>query len=172
MELLAGLSQVMEVSPNTSTDDLDRVVGALSQARDLVREEVQRVTAEQMEEIIDKLERGGTLTPEEQGYVRFWIIGDAESYTRVENHLQAWLQEFRTLQEAVRTHEGGVESVQDLLNLRAVLEDAVRVATNIRAFQEKKERVTRFENSIQSLDKEDAPFIIEILRRQLESEEV
>jgi hypothetical protein len=58
------------------------------------------------------------------------------------------------------------------LNLHAVLEDAVRVAAEIEGFLEKKERIARFEKTIQNLDQEDASFIVAILKGQLQSEEV
>jgi hypothetical protein len=172
MELPQGISRVMEVSEKSSADDLDRAGAALAAAKNQIREAIQDLTGPQMEAIIKKLENAEPLTQEEKDYVRSWIIGDAESYTRVENHLQAWLQEFRTLQSAVRDYEGREISVQDLLNLHAILEDAVRVAANIEAFLEKKERIERFEKSIQEIGREDAPFIVGILKGQLESEEM
>jgi len=172
MELPQGISRVMEISAQSSADDLDRVGANLDAAKNQVREIIQDLTGPQMEAIVKKLEKGEALAQEEKDYVRSWIIGDAESYTRVENHLQAWLQEFRALQSAVQGYEDREVSVQDLLNLHAILEDAVRVAADIEAFLEKKERIERFEKTIQSFDKEDASFIISILKGQLESEEV
>jgi glutaredoxin 2 len=162
----------MEVSEKSSADDLDRVGATLATAKNQIREAIQDLTGPQMEAIIKKLENGEPLTQEEKDYVRSWIIGDAESYTRVENHLQAWLQEFRALQSAVKGYEGKEVAVQNLSNLHAILEDAVRVAANIEDFLEKKERIERFERSIQNIDKEDASFIVSILRGQLQSEEV
>ena len=171
MELPQGISRVMEVSAQSSADDLDRLGAILTTAKNQVREIIQDLTGTQMEAIIKKLGEGEPLTPEEKDYVRSWIIGDAESYTRVENHLQTWLQEFNALKSAVQGYEGREVTVQDLLNLHAIVEDAVRVAANIEAFLEKKERVERFAQSIQNLDKADAPFIIGILKKQLESED-
>jgi len=48
----------------------------------------------------------------------------------------------------------------------------VRVAAEIEGFLEKKERIERFEKTIQNLDQEDVSFIIGILKGQLQSEEV
>jgi cell fate (sporulation/competence/biofilm development) regulator YlbF (YheA/YmcA/DUF963 family) len=172
MEPLQGISQVMEVSEKSSADDLNRAGAVLADAKNRAREAIQELTAEEMEAIIKKLGKGQPLTPEEKDYVRSWIIGDAEGYTRVENHLQAWLQEFKALQSAIKDYEDKEMSVQDLLNLHAVLEDAVRVAANIEEFLEKKERIERFERSMQNIDQEDAPFIVSILRGQLQSEDV
>ena len=172
MELPRGISQVMEVSAQSSADDLDRVGAALAAAKSQVREAIQDLTGPQMEAIIKKLEQGESLNPEEKDYVRSWIIGDAESYTRVENHLQAWLQEFKALKSAVESYEGQEVTVQNLSNLHAVLEDAVRVAANIEGFLEKKERIERFEASMQNFDKENTSFIVSILKGQLRSENV
>jgi len=172
MELPRGISRIMEVSDKSSADDLDRVGAALATARNQVREAIQDLTGAQMEAIVKKLEDGEPLAQEEKDYVRSWIIGDAESYTRLENRLQIWLQEFKDLQSAVRSYEGQEVTVQNLSNLHAVLEEAVRVAADIENFLEKKERIERFESGLQNLDKEDAPFILDILRRQLQSEEV
>src|SRR4030042_6565224 len=141
MELPQGISRIMEVSEKSSADDLDRAGAALATAKNQIREAIQDLTGPQMEAIIKKLENGEPLTQEEKDYVRSWIIGDAEGYTRVENHLQAWLQEFRALKNAVKTYEGQEVTVQNLVNLHAILEDAVRVAANIEGFLEKKERI-------------------------------
>jgi len=92
MELPQGMSRIMEVSNLSSAADLDGVGAALAVAKKQVRETLQNLTAAQMEGIIEKLENRKSLTPEEKDYVRSWIVGDAESYLRVENHLQAWLQ--------------------------------------------------------------------------------
>lgn len=172
MELPQGISRVMEVSTQSSADDLDRMGAVLTTAKNQIREMIQDLTGPQMEAIVKKLEKGAPLTQEEKDYVRSWIIGDAESYTRVENHLQTWLQEFKALQSAVISYEGKEVSVQDLLNLHAVLEDAVRVAANLEGFLEKKERMERFERTIQNIEQEDTQFIVGILRGQLQSEEV
>jgi hypothetical protein len=172
MELPRGMSRIMEVSEKSSADELDRVGATLATAKNQVREAIQDLTGPEMETTIIKLENGEPLTQEEKDYVRSWIIGDAESYTRVENHLQAWLQEFKALQSAVQSYEGKEVTVQNLLNLHAILEDAVRVAANIEGFLEKKERIERFERIIQNIDKEDTSFIVGILRGQLQSEEV
>lgn len=172
MEIPQGISRIMEVSDQSSADDLDRAGAALAAAMDQVREAIQDLTGPEMEAIIDKLEKGQPLNPEEKEFVRSWIIGDAESYTRVENHLQAWLREFKTLQSAVQSFEGREVNLQNLLNLHAVLEDAVRVAANIEDFLEKKERIRRFEGTIQNLEQEDTRYIVSILRGQLQSEDV
>ncbi|RJR42589.1 MAG: hypothetical protein C4567_06940 [Deltaproteobacteria bacterium] len=166
------MSRIMEVSTQSSSADLDRVGAALAAAKDQVREALQDLTGAAMEGIIEKLENRESLTPEEKDYVRSWIVGDAESYLRVENHLQAWLREFKALQSAVRSYEGQEVSAPNLLNLHAVLEDAVRVAAEIEGFLEKKERIERFEKTIQTIDQEGASFIIGILKGQLQSEEV
>ncbi|MBI4795312.1 MAG: hypothetical protein HY790_05660 [Deltaproteobacteria bacterium] len=172
MELPRGISQIMGVSDKSSADDLDRVGAALATAKNQVREAIQDLTGPEMEAIIKKLEEGEPLTQEEKDYVRSWIIGDAESYTRVENHLQTWLQEFRALQSAVQSYEGKEVTLQNLSNLHAILEDAVRVAADIEDFLEKKERIERFERSIQNIEQEDTQFIVDILKGQLQSEEV
>jgi hypothetical protein len=172
MEIPQGISLIMEVSEKSSADDLDRLGATLTAAKNQVREALQDLTGPQMEAIIKKLENRESLTQEEKDYVRSWIIGDAESYTRLENHLQAWLQEFQALKSAVQGCEGQEVTVEILLNLHAILEDAVRVAANIEEFLEKKERIERFEKTIQSLDTEDTSFIVSILKGQLRSEEV
>ena len=164
MELPRGISRIMEVSDKSSADDLDRVGAALATAKNQVREALQDLTGAQMEAIVKKLEKGAPLTQEEKDYVRSWIIGDAESYTRMGTRLQTWLQEFKALQSAVQSYEGQEVTVQNLSNLHAILEDAVRVAADIEDFLEKRERIERFEKSIQNIDKEDVSFIVSILR--------
>jgi hypothetical protein len=172
MELPRGISRVLELSGESRAADLDRVGAALAAAKNQVREALQDLTGPRMEAVIKKLEDQEPLSPEEKEYVRAWVVGDAQSYTRGEKRLQVWLQEFKALKTGVENCEGKELSVELLLNLHALLEDAVRVAAHIEDFLEKKERIERFERTIQSPAPEDARFILGILKEQLRSEEV
>jgi len=172
MEIPQGISRIMNISDKSSADDLDRVGATLATAKNQVREALQDLTGAEMEAIVKKLEKGEPLTQEEKDYVRAWIVGDAESYTRMENHLRAWLKEFKALQSAVQSYEGQEVTMPNLSNLHAILEEAVRVAADIENFLEHKERIERFERSIQNIDKENVSFIVDILKKQLQSEEV
>ena len=114
MQLLQGIYQSMKgISGDSSQDDLTRVSAGLVQAKDKVREELQASTAEDLTSIIKKLKKQELLTPEERNLVGFWIVGDAEGFTKMEEDFNEWQEEFRRLSGLLETY-AGQDPFQDL----------------------------------------------------------
>ena len=107
MQLLQGVSQSMKtVSGNSSADDLTRVSSELVQVKDRVREKLQAATAGDISKILEKLDNQELLTPAEKDLVGFWLVGDAEGFTKMEADFSDWQEEFRRLTGMIDSFAG------------------------------------------------------------------
>ena len=119
--------------------------------------------------IIGKLENNQPLNEAEKQTVKLWVVGDAEGYVKMENNFQDWLEEYRRLLDVIADWEGKTGSVQELVEVHGVLEDAIKVADAVAHFLEDRERVARFENAMSNLNAEDNKFIAGMLKSMLAS---
>jgi hypothetical protein len=173
MEFMGELAASMaKAASNGRTEDFDALSVVLTDARQEVRETLQRLTADSIMAVIAKLEENEPLTPEEKNFIRLWVVGDAESYAKAENNYQEWLQEFRRLADIIRGSVSTSESAENLLALSGILEDANRLAADLRHYLEEKDRVSRFNAAIENLTPEDGAVILSILRGMLTSPEM
>jgi hypothetical protein len=173
MQFLEGLSQKMtNAAAGNSAEDYSGISAKLVQSRDRARELLQDLTAQQIKPLIGKLENNQPLTLEEKDLIRLWVVGDAESYAKMEDDYQEWRQEFQRLSQVVAAQEGKKPSLPELLTTYGVLVDAVRVAADIQFFLENKERVQRFEKAVQNLEAADARLLADLLKAKLASEEM
>jgi hypothetical protein len=173
MDLLHNISLALnEAAASNNADAFANLATNLKQSKDQVREELQALTAEKIKAIIQKLEKNQSLNPDEKDYVKLWVVGDAEGYTKLEDSLKERQEEFRRLVEVIKDYEPKVLSLQDLVNLHGILEDAVKTATAVAHFLDDKERIARFEKAINNLDAADNNLIADILRGSLVSNDM
>ncbi len=173
MQLLQGVSQSMKgVSGDSSADDLTRVSSELVQVKDKVREKLQAATAGDISTILEKLDKQELLTPAERDLVGFWLVGDAEGFTKMEADFSDWQGEFRRLTDMVESYAGQDDSPQNLVEVHGVLEDAIRVAADIAFFLEEKDRVERFNAAINNLTPDDAKFLAEMIRSMITRDDI
>jgi hypothetical protein len=89
----------------------------------------------------------------------------------MENNFQDWLKEYQRLLDIIAGWEGKTGSIQELVEVHGLLEDAVKVADAVSHYLEDRERVTRFENAMRTLNAEDNKFIAGMLKSMLASPE-
>ena len=171
--LLQGIAQTMENARTNMLDAAFQQAGTvLNQNKNIIREEIQKTTSEDIKMIISKLSANKELTCEDLDMIELWIIGDAESYTRMENNIQDWLEEYKRLENIIKDYEGKECTISDLVKLHGIMEDAIRVCYDIAYFLENKQRIERFESSVRkatNLGKEAREFLISILSEKLGS---
>ncbi|MGA1864950.1 MAG: hypothetical protein ACMUHX_07805 [bacterium] len=171
--LLQGIAQIMENARKNMQDITFQQAGTvLNENKNIIREEIQKETSEEIKRIISKISSDNELTSQDLDMIELWIIGDAESYTRMENNIQDWLEEYKRLENIIRNYEGRECNVGDLVKLHGIMEDAIRVSYDIAYFLENKQRIERFESSVKnatSLDEEAREFLIGILSEKLGS---
>ena len=134
-----------------------------------IRQAIEQATAEAVAAIIGKLENNQPLNEAEKQTVKLWVVGDAEGYVKMENNFQDWLKEYRRLLDIIAAWEGKTGSVQELVEVHGVLEDAIKVADAVAHYLEDRERVARFETAMSNLNAEDNKFIAGMLKSMLAS---
>lgn len=170
MSLIKDLSKTMQDAQEImSSEAFIRLGGILTDNKSAVREKIQADTSGVITTIIGKLEAEKALSSEDLKTLRLWIIGDAESYTRMENNFSDWLKEFKRLASVLKDYEGKEPSPDDLVKLHGILEDAARVAYDISNFLEKKQRIAKFEQATQNPASLDSETLSRVLKAKLAS---
>jgi hypothetical protein len=170
MEYLKGMSQAMkQAQADNSSESYGYVATQLVQSKNDIRQAIELATADAIAAIIGKLESNQPLTDAEKQTVKLWVVGDAEGYVKMENSFQDWLTEYRRLMDDLADWEGKTGSVQELVEVHGVLEDAIKVADAVAHFLEDRERVARCETALSNLNAEDNKFIAGMLKSMLDS---
>lgn len=143
---------------------------ALSQAKNIVREEAQKKTSPEIKEILKKLKSDEHLSAGDIVLIKAWIVGDAAGYTKMENNFQDWISEYERLCKSLTIYENKDCSFEELMTLHGILEDATRVSYDIANFLENKERIRKFEAAVgDGIDKGERDALINILIGKLQS---
>ena len=170
MEYLKGMSQAMkQAQADNTSESYGYVATELVKSKDAIRQAIEQATAEAIAAIIGKLENNQPLNDAEKQTVKLWVVGDAEGYVKMENNFQDWLEEYRRLMDVIADWEGKTGSVQELVEVHGVLEDAIKVADAVAHFLEDRERVARCETALSNLNAEDNKFIAGMLKSMLDS---
>ncbi|MFQ5963461.1 MAG: hypothetical protein ACE5KZ_04165 [Candidatus Scalinduaceae bacterium] len=166
-----GVTKTMANARNSMSEGAFQQAGsALSAAKNIVREEMQKETSSRIEETINKLQSNRQIAAEEIALIKAWIVGDAEGYIKMENNFQDWGNEYERLEKLLKNYENKVCTAEDLLKLHGTLEDAVRVNHDIINFLEKQDRIKKFESAIaDGLDKNERDTLVKVLMRKLQS---
>jgi hypothetical protein len=163
--------ETMANARNTMTESAFQQAGSvLSEAKNYAREEAQQKSSEDVKLVIEKLHSGEPLAPQEIALIRAWIVGDAESYTKMENNYQDWLAEFDRLESVLAEYQERDGSPEELLKLQGILEDAVRVSYDIANFLEKQYRIGKFDSAVANeLDERERSLLVDVLTHKLQS---
>ena len=172
MEILKGLAESMQQAVEAlDAEGFYRLSSLFQGLKSEAREKIQEMTSESVKEIIEKLGKGTELTKEEMDLVKLWIIGDAESYSKMENNYEDWLAEFKRLAAVFGEYASGPDEIQALFRAQGILEDARRVARDLGGYLETKERISRFEEVTANPTRADTELIARILSMKLHSPE-
>lgn len=150
-----------------SAEAFAQAAGVLSDCKSVVREKLQELTKKEINEVIKRLESGEPVSWADLKSVRLWIVGDAESYIRMENNFADWITEYERLIDVLRRYERDSLSSEELFNLHGILEDACRIAHDIANFLEKKQRVEKFEEAVKRPAEMDRETLARILKSKL-----
>jgi hypothetical protein len=166
-----NVSRAMASARQAMTDGaFQQAASQVSDAKNGVREEMQRKTSPKIEAIIANLQSGDPLTTDEVALMKEWIVGDAEGYTEMENNFQDWLSEYDRLETSLARYEGKDCTLDELSQLQGILEDATRTSYDIATFLEKQERMKRFDAAVaDGLDEDERDTLARVLTEKLRS---
>jgi hypothetical protein len=159
------------IGSDTDPGALNALSHSLANLEQSLREKMQEDTRGEMEGIIRSLERGAELSPQDKELIRTWMVGDAESYIKVENNLGDWTEELGRLLDRVAAARGKTLSPAQMTELQAMVRDALRTAADIHYFQEQRVRVERFRDATADWSRDDKKILARMLRSKLESHE-
>jgi hypothetical protein len=172
MEYLKGMSQAMkQAQAGNTSESYGYVATELVKSKNNIRQAIEQATAGVVAAIIGKLENNQPLTEAEKQTVKLWVVGDAEGYVKSENNFQDWLKEYGRLMDVIAAWESKTGSIQELVEVHGVLEDAIKLADAVAHYLEDRERVARFENAMTVMNAEDNKFIAGMLKSMLTSPE-
>jgi hypothetical protein len=170
MEYLRGMSQSMkQAQADNNYESFTSVATELVKSKNAIRQAIEQATMSEIAAIIGKLENRQPLNQAEKEMVKLWVVGDAEGYVKMENNFQDWLQEYRRLTDDISSWESKTGSIQELVEVHGLLEDAIKVADAVAHYLEDRERVTRCENALSNLNPEDYQFVAGLLKSMLTS---
>jgi len=161
-----------DTNNSTNSGTYQKLATILNNSKSQLREYMQNITRNDTSKIIQKLESGRDITPEELKLIKLWLIGDAEYYTKLENNYNDWLNELKRIIGEIQRISETEESLDTINSLIAMLEDGIRVVHDIIFLLEKKERIKAFEESTQQLDKSEREVLVRLLRGKLTSKDI
>ena len=126
----------------------EQIATLLNDSRDKVREEIKKQTSAKMNAIISKLSGFEAMTPEEVSLIELWVVGDAESYTELEDDYQEYISDYKKLTSSIAGYENKECAVNDLFKLLGLLEDASHVSFCLADYLEKKDRISKFKEAV------------------------
>lgn len=168
---LQGVAEAMSrARARMSDEEFQGVASTLNNAMNDVRETMQSVTAVRIGEIVSKLRHEQPISSDDLDLARLWIIGDAESFARMQRDFEQHLEEFTHLQSMLERYERKDNSVEDLVDVHGALEEAMRLSYEIAKFLEHKERVTNFEEAVKNPSQLRYQVLADVLVRKLHSD--
>jgi hypothetical protein len=160
-----------DAEKNNDAASYQRIASIFSECEIQLREYIQEITRGEISRIMQKLESQKEINREELRFIKLWIVGDAEYYTRMENNFNDWLLEVKRIVGEINKINAAEPDFEVASRLRAMLEDGKRVIYDIAFFLEKKEREAAFTEATLELDKEERDLLVKLLRSKLTSKE-
>lgn len=164
-------SKLNEDFSDTMQKDSGEAYGKLStifeELGGVLREHFQELMGDEMIAIVKKLNGDDPITEEEKEKIRIWVVGDAEYYANMENNVEDWKLEMKRLMEEINTLQVKDPDVVTSLKLRALFRDASRTLADIFYFKQQKDRVARFEESIQMIDQSERQILAKLLEQKI-----
>lgn len=167
-KLTTDVKQAMEEQSASAYERVDAIIQELDV---VLRESMQKSTANEMKRIIQVLRAGKEVGPQDKDLIRLWVIGDAESYAQMENSAEEWRSELVQVMSNIDTFAGKDLDAKGIVRLRALLQDANQTLSDIFYFTEQKERVGRFVDSVREIDAEERELLANILEQKLKLEQ-
>lgn len=133
-----------------------------------LRELHQEMLGDRARTALANLRNSKPLTEQDQQTLRELVVGDADSYLKMENNLQDWLNEVNRLQEEMERLAGSADE-RALHQLRGVVRDATRLVPTIRSYMEERDRVERFTRAMINLDDANRTLLIQVVAEMMSS---
>lgn len=135
----------------------------ISNVESYVRETQQALWASEARDAIERLQKREPLTATDKEVIRAFLVSDAEHYVAIENSFPDWIAELKRLTAELTKRAGAIDR-ESVAEMRGVLKDAIRLVPDIRNYLDEQRRVEKFEQSLQSLDKDARQMLLRLLK--------
>lgn len=175
-ELAAQIESVLEEAEEAfsreTAQEYEQFKLRVATLKDMARERAQRKLKDEYREIVSKLENGDRLMGSERKLVKMLICGEADSYVNTEEDVDHWREDLETTVDRIDSlSRNELEDPEKLMQLQAYCKDAMKVLPDITNFLRDRERVERFEQTIEGdVDEESGRILAEVLRDKMTSE--
>jgi hypothetical protein len=166
-EVSDKLKEALEVADKCFKDENSEGYDALSEQL----EELETLTRDSYEQhvdyklLVDKLENGKPLTPEELSTFRRVIVGDAEYYLKYDDEFDRCRAESGKIVDEIRRLRSADMDVDDLMHLSVLCREATRALVPTGYYLEQKERLRKFQEATsQPIDRESGRMLADMLR--------
>ena len=156
---------------DTEQGVFNKITASLVALENDLRELMQSETSEEISAIIGKLETNATITDADMELIRFWVVGDAKSYVKMENDYLDWLDELNRLFLILKDLQDKQLILENMGKISGTARDAIRVIGDIIYFKQQEERITNFENASKDLNSDNKLIIANILKQKLASDQ-
>ncbi|NIM94596.1 MAG: hypothetical protein GTO18_12925 [Anaerolineales bacterium] len=151
-------------------ENLDRQIRLTD---DLARETFQGLLSDKYQPLLNKLQRGEQLTKEEHKELELLIVGGAAYYLIEEADFESWIIEIsRITEEMKKSSEAGLDTVDELMDLRALCLDAEGLLHEIVFYLNEKERVERFRENTREITPETGRILAGMIQEMMTSDEM
>lgn len=140
----------------------------------LARETFQYQFRKDYQAVVEKLQNGDNLTPEDKQLLAELVIADAKSYVKHAKEFENWKDQIdRLLGELRKVQDQGVHSSDDLLHIQAICRDLRSVLPDLTFYLRERERVQSYEkNDIGSLRPELKKLLAEVIEEMMKSDKM
>ena len=163
-------TQMQDVLSNLDSCSMMRLTAELNTVKDCLRESMQQDTKSEIERVIDKIEKAQQLTEEEKSLLHLWIVGDADTYIKMENNYNDWLNDLNRIAATISSSDTENIGKTEYLQAHGLLEDAIRTSADISNYLDKKERLEKFQTATEVIDSDEAKVLVDMLRAKIASD--
>lgn len=156
---------------DTEQGVFNKITASLVALENDLRELMQSETSEEISAIISKLETNATITDADMELIRFWVVGDAKAYLKMENDYLGWLDELDRLFLVLKDLQDKQLTLENMGKISGTVRDAIRVIGDIIYFKQQEERITNFENASKDLNSDNKLIVANILKQKLASDQ-
>jgi hypothetical protein len=159
---------------NDTADAYERLYTEIHTLESLARETFQYQYRNDYQAVIEKLQRGESLSDPDKRLLAELVIADAKSYVKHEAEFETWKDQIdRLLSELRSIQSQSIHTTDDLLRIQSICRDLRSVLPDITFYLRERERIQRYEqNDIQFLSPELKRMLAEFVDALMKSDKM
>jgi hypothetical protein len=167
VEVPARMKQTLDLAAQCfeaeKSDAYEGLSEQLEELEALARESFENHT--DYKSLVDKLENGSPLTPDDLNTLKLLMVGDADYYLKYDGDFDRSEGELKRVIDEIRKLPSSNLDADGLMHLRVLCREACSVAKPTAFYLEQKERVRKFEEATKGgIDRESGQFFADMIR--------